>query len=119
MLEGLWAECVEERVARAVLITSAAGTGKSRLRHELVRRVLQGDADAELLIGRGDSLRAGSPFAMLADALRRGAGVREGDAIEDARAAWLGHIGRHLPRGDGERVAHLLGELAGVAFPSD
>ncbi|MGE5185235.1 MAG: ATP-binding protein, partial [Acidobacteriota bacterium] len=116
-LEALWGECVADGVARAVLVTAPAGGGKSRLRQELVRRVLQRDERAELLIGRGDALRAGSPFALVADALRRTAGVREGDRLDEQRAGLLARVQRCTP--DAERVAHLLGELAGVAFPSD
>ncbi|HEX7702648.1 MAG TPA: protein kinase, partial [Kofleriaceae bacterium] len=119
MLDGLWAECVDERVARAVLVTAPPGAGKSRLRHEYVRRVLQRDEHAELLIGRGDVLQAGSPFAMLADAIRRSAGVREGDALEEQRAGLLARVQRHMPADDGARVAHLLGEFVGIAFPTD
>jgi serine/threonine protein kinase/tetratricopeptide (TPR) repeat protein len=119
MLEGLWAEVTDERVARVVLVTAPPGAGKSRLRHELARRILQRDDHSELLIGRGDSLRAGSPFSLVADAIRRAAGLREGDDLERQRASLLARAQRHLPGADGERVAHLLGELAGVAFPSD
>ena len=39
LLEGTFEECVDEPVARAVLVTAAAGGGKSRLRHELVERL--------------------------------------------------------------------------------
>lgn len=118
-LESLWIESADEQVARAVLVTAPPGGGKSRLRQELVRRVLQRDEHAELLIGRGDSLRAGSPFAMIADTIRRAAGVREGDALGDQRAALRARVTRHVDEGDADRVTHLLGELAGVAFPSD
>jgi hypothetical protein len=118
-LEGLWAECTEERVARAVLVTAGPGAGKTRVRQELVRRVLQRDEHAELLLGRGDSLRAGSPFALIADAIRRAAGVRDGDSVDDQRAALHARVQRHVARDEVDRVAHLLGELIGVAFPTD
>jgi tetratricopeptide (TPR) repeat protein len=118
-LEGLWAECTEDHVARVVLVTAPPGAGKSRLRQELVRRVLQRDAHAELLIGRGDSLRAGSPFAMVADAVRRAAGVREGDDIEAQRSALRTRVARQVAPADIDRVTHLLGEITGVAFPTE
>ena len=118
-LEALWAEVADERVARAVLVTAPPGAGKSRLRQELARRVLQRDEHAELLIGRGDPLRAGSPFSLIADAIRRTAGVREGSDLDSQRAALLARVQQHLPGEAGAQAAHLLGELAGVAFPSD
>ncbi len=118
-LESLWIECADEQVARAALVTAPPGGGKSRLRQELVRRILQRDERTELLLGHGDSLRAGSPFALIADAIRRACAVREGDALEDQRAALRARIERCVDEEDAGRVTHLLGELIGVAFPSD
>ncbi len=118
-LEGLWAECTDDQVARVVLVTAAPGAGKSRLRQELVRRVLQRDEHAELVLARGDSLRAGSPFAMIADAIRRTAGVREGDDLEAQRSALHARVSRHVTAADVDRVTHLLGEITGVAFPTE
>ncbi len=117
-LEALWAECADERIARVVLVTAAPGAGKSRLRQELARRVLQRDEHAELLIGRGDSLRAGSPFSLIADAVRRTSGVREGDDVDAQRDALLVRVSRHVAASEADRVTHLLGEVAGVAFPT-
>ena len=118
-LEALWAESADDGIAHAVLVTAPPGGGKSRVRHELVRRVLQRDEHAELLMGRGDSLRAGSPFSMIADAVRRAAGVREGDALPAQREALVARVGRHVAADDVERIAHMLGELAGVPFPTE
>src|SRR5262249_24558708 len=39
MLSNLFNECVEEPMARVVLVTGAAGVGKSRLRYEFLRNV--------------------------------------------------------------------------------
>ncbi|MEO8703093.1 MAG: protein kinase [Kofleriaceae bacterium] len=114
-LIGLWDECVDERVARAVLVTAAPGAGKSRVLHELLQRI----APAEALIGRADSLRAGSPFAMLAQALRRTSGIGDGDSLDDQRAALHRRVARHVPAADVDRITHLLGEITGVAFASE
>jgi tetratricopeptide (TPR) repeat protein len=118
-LEGLWIECADEQVARAALVTAPPGGGKSRLRQELVRRVLQRDERTELLVGHGDSLRAGSPFALITDAIRRACGVREGDSLERQRAALRARIELRVGEDDVDRVTHLIGELIGVAFPTD
>ncbi|HEY8086663.1 MAG TPA: protein kinase, partial [Polyangiaceae bacterium] len=40
MLEALLSACIEEEEPRAVLVKAPPGVGKSRLRHELVRRIL-------------------------------------------------------------------------------
>jgi tetratricopeptide (TPR) repeat protein len=117
-LESLWIECADEQVARAALVTAPPGGGKSRLRQELVRRILQRDGRTELLVGHGDSLRAGSPFALITDAIRRTCGVREGDSLESQRAALRARLERHVGEEVLDRVTHLLGELIGVAFPT-
>jgi serine/threonine protein kinase/tetratricopeptide (TPR) repeat protein len=117
-LSGLWADCVDEPVARAALVTGPAGAGKSRLRHELVRAVQKRDPKATILLGRGDSIGAGSPFQILSDALRRAAGVVDGTDLDAKRAALHARIARHVPAADVDRVATVLGELAGVPFAS-
>jgi len=72
-LQQIWSECVEEPVARAVLVTAAAGMGKSRVAHELMRAVRQ-RSDAAIWIGRGDAIRASSAFGLLGQALRGACG---------------------------------------------
>src|SRR5262249_41392758 len=56
-LEGILNQCVEESMARSVLVTASAGMGKSRLAYELVRRVQQRDESIAIWSGRVDSLR--------------------------------------------------------------
>ena len=118
-LESLWIETADDGIAHAVLVTAPPGAGKSRLRQELVRRILQRDEHAELLIGRGDSLRAGSPFSMIADAMRRAAGLREGDSLDVQRDALRARIARHVAPDGIDRITHMLGEISGVPFPTD
>ena len=71
-LEALFDECTGEPTARAVLVTSPAGGGKSRVRHEFLERIQGRGEPFEYLVGRGDSLRAGAPFALLGPAMRAG-----------------------------------------------
>src|SRR5207244_4644164 len=70
-------ECATESIARAVLVTGAAGIGKSRVRFEMLR---EASKRADVWMGRGDPARAGSPLSLLADVLRSLAGVSEGDS---------------------------------------
>jgi hypothetical protein len=75
-LDGLLAtldECADEPVARAVLVTAPPGLGKSRLRHELLEAIARGERAAvagpggvQIWSARGEPLRAGSPFGLIA-----------------------------------------------------
>jgi tetratricopeptide (TPR) repeat protein len=131
-LEAIFDECVSEPVCRAVLVTAAAGVGKSRLRQEFIWRLRQrasregggGRAIApgnhvEIWSSRGDPMRAGSPFGMIAPALRRAAGVRDGEPIDTRRQKLAARIARYVPERDRSRVAEFIGELASIPFPDD
>jgi serine/threonine protein kinase/tetratricopeptide (TPR) repeat protein len=118
-LLAIFEECAAESVARVVVVTAPPGVGKSRLRHELLARISAARADAEIWIGRGDPLSAGAPFAMLAQALRRAAGIAEGEPA-DARLAKLGaRVARSAAAGDAHRVIEFLGEIVGAQSASD
>src|SRR5262249_17451539 len=64
-LSEIFDRCVARPEARAVLVTAAAGAGKSRLRYELLRRLRSRGALSELLFCRGDPMRAGAPFGLI------------------------------------------------------
>ncbi|HVU50567.1 MAG TPA: protein kinase [Polyangia bacterium] len=119
LLEGTFEECVEEPVARAVLVTAPAGGGKSRLRHELLDRLRRGRRRFELLVGRADAIGSGSPFALLAPAVRGAAGIASDEPEARAREKLSARVGRHLAGDAARRAAEFLGELVGVSFPAD
>jgi tetratricopeptide (TPR) repeat protein len=106
-------------VARTVLVTAPAGAGKSRVRHELLDRIQFSGERFELLVGRGDALRAGAPFTMIAPALRAAASLVGGEPAEIACKRLLAHVRRHLPADKAPRIAAFLGEIADIPFPDD
>jgi tetratricopeptide (TPR) repeat protein len=118
MLEGLFDECVEESSARAVLVTAGPGIGKSRLRREIVSRVVRAHPDASVWIGRGDPMLAGSPFSLLGATLRDGIGIAAAEDI-DARRAKLRARVVAAGTGDPERVIAFIGEIASAAQEAD
>ncbi|HET6149051.1 MAG TPA: protein kinase [Polyangia bacterium] len=118
-LEGVMSSAVDDGMRKAAVVVGLPGMGKSRLRHELLRRLPQRHPQATVLVGYGDPLSAGSPYVLLADALRRHAGIRAGDQPAAARARLTGELGRHVSPADQRRVVEFLGELAGVPFPSE
>ncbi len=118
-LQGVVAQSASESVARVVLVTGPAGTGKSRIRQELMVRARAASADTALWIARGDSVGGGAPFGMLAQVIRREAGVLEGESAEESRAKLLARTARDLPAQDARRVATFLGEVIGARFDDD
>jgi len=118
-LYGFFEECIGEPIARAVLVTGVEGIGKSRVRYEVLRRIKERPGEAvETWIGRGDPLRAGSPFGMIAPALRRAAGISDGEPIEVQRQKLRARVMRHAST-DLIRTTMFLGELIGAPFPDD
>jgi tetratricopeptide (TPR) repeat protein/predicted Ser/Thr protein kinase len=126
-LEALFDECMEEPVARAVLVTAPAGVGKSRLRYELLRRLLQRGAPSargtaapfQIWLGRGDPMSSGSAFGMIASALRQATGVRLGEAPELRRHKLAARVAMRVPPAEQRRVAEFLGELTGAHFEEE
>jgi tetratricopeptide (TPR) repeat protein len=116
-LLALWGEASGEPVARAALVTAPAGGGKSRLRHEAIERIEARQQPFTLLLGRGDSVRAGAPHALLGPALRAAAGLLGGERPAIQQKRMTAHVARHLAPGSVPRVAAFLGEIAGVHFP--
>lgn len=113
-LEGVFAECVSDDVARAVLVTAPAGVGKSRLRYELVRMLRHRGDPLEVWIARGDPMRAGSPFGMLSQIVRQAAGVLDGEPVKVQREKIRARVSRVVPSADRARVAGFLAEMIGA-----
>jgi hypothetical protein len=118
-LSDLYLSAVAESQATAVIVTGAAGVGKSRLRQEFIEWVRRQPDGAEVLFGTGDSMGAGSPFAMLGRAIRRAAGIQEGDELAVRRDKLVARVGKHVDPDARVRVAAFLGELAHTPFPDD
>jgi eukaryotic-like serine/threonine-protein kinase len=116
-LFGMLTACTEEGTAQAALVLGAAGIGKSRLLQEFLGQAKKQVPNLKVLSGPGDSLAAGSPFGILARALRQYADIRDGEPAEDSRRKLLAAVGAHLPAPDANRIAAFLGEIAYVSFP--
>jgi hypothetical protein len=72
------AQCLDESVARAVLVTAPAGAGKSRVLRELLGQIRAASPDDPLasvrvFVSRADPLTAGSAHGMTSQLMRQGA----------------------------------------------
>ncbi len=112
MLTATLDECIDDQVARVVLVTAPAGAGKSRLRAEFLRAH---EGKAKVWIARGDPMSAGAPFGMIAQLVRRAAGLADGAPIVEQRRG-LATYATSINAGNAMRTAAYLGELAGVPF---
>ncbi|MBW2457980.1 MAG: protein kinase, partial [Deltaproteobacteria bacterium] len=127
-LEALFEESVSEPVARAVLVTAPAGVGKSRVRHEFLRRIRsrgvvvdeEGEESAfQVWLGRCDPMSAGSAFHVVADAMRQATGVRAGEPLELRRRKLFDRVAQRVTPNEQRRVAEFLGELLGTPFDDE
>ncbi len=114
-LVGIFEECVDEPVARAVLVTGQAGNGKSRMAGELLRRIgeLPG---VESWLARGEPMSEGSPFTLLARMLRRASGISGAEPLVVRQQKLRARVGRHVSEAEVQRVAEFVGEIASVHF---
>jgi eukaryotic-like serine/threonine-protein kinase len=112
-LEAIFEECMGERSARVILVTAPVGVGKSRLRYELVRRLLQ-RSPAQMWIARGDPMSSGSPLGMLGELVRGAAGVLDGEPSADRQRKLHARLSRHFVGADLVRITEFIGELAQI-----
>lgn len=118
LLQGIYAELLEDAAPRAALVTGAAGIGKSRVRSELMQRLEVAPFPPELLLCRGDPMSRGSSLSAMGRALRSLMGVQDGEPAEDQVAKVKTHVGARLPR-TLRFLSAFIGELIGVPFPDE
>jgi hypothetical protein len=110
-LSGALEACVEEPRSGIVLVTAAAGLGKSRLIAELCAKK---PAPVEAWVGDGDALSAGTPLGPIARALRAAARIQDGEPRGEQWRKLEARVRRSVPEPDAERVSEFLAELVGA-----
>ena len=117
LLSTVFTSCMENSEAHAVLITAAEGMGKSRLKHEFLRR-LQARPQVPLVIAaRGDMQNPAIPYLLLGQALRRLGQVQDGVPAAQQQERLTAQLGEQVGSGDRQFVCEFLGELCGLHFP--
>jgi serine/threonine protein kinase len=111
--------CVEEPMARALLVTAPAGAGKSRILHEFLHRVEQRQQPLLVLRGQGNPISVATSYGMLGQALRRLCGIQKGESLETSRARLSERVARHMPATQAQEAAMFLGEMCAISFPEE
>ncbi|MET0385576.1 MAG: protein kinase [Polyangiales bacterium] len=113
----IFQECLDEQVARVVLITAPAGGGKSRLRHELLERLRAVHPPFTLLTGRGDAVHAATQFGVIASAVHAWAEITASDSLERKREKLSARMAALVTPPRAAKLAPILGEMVGVPYP--
>jgi hypothetical protein len=111
LLESTFRECVDEPIARVLVVIAPPGIGKTRLRRELTARIATWESPPAVRLGLADPVMQGASYALAGDLLRRVLDLPPGDA--KARREHL------LARAGSAFIARFLGEIAGVSFGDD
>ncbi|MBK8251424.1 MAG: protein kinase [Polyangiaceae bacterium] len=112
----LFNDSLAESAPRAALITGPSGHGKSRLAYETLRNLLSEHQNLVVWSARGDSLRAGSPFGMLARIIESAAGTRPGEPLTVRREKLFSWVSSLVGETRALPVAAFLGEALSVPF---
>jgi eukaryotic-like serine/threonine-protein kinase len=119
VLKGLLEDCIENGGAQAALVTAPPGVGKSRLAQEFLRHVRDSGQPVATWVTRGDSLRAGSAFGLLGQALRSACGVRDREPLEVRQSKVSACVAVQVAESERQRVTEFLGEIIGTPFPDE
>jgi class 3 adenylate cyclase/tetratricopeptide (TPR) repeat protein len=108
LLDDAFREAVEERICHLFTILGVAGVGKSRLVEEFIGSL--GD-QAQVAAGRCLAYGHGITYWPIAEAIRDGAGIAEGDPPELAAERLREALGAEP---EAERIAAVVGGLLGI-----
>jgi class 3 adenylate cyclase/tetratricopeptide (TPR) repeat protein len=107
-LDDAFHEAIDERICHLFTIVGAAGVGKSRVVEEFIGSLGE---QAKVASGRCLAYGQGITYWPVAEAIRNGVGIAEGDASEAALARLREVLGAEP---EAERVASIVGGLLGI-----
>lgn len=129
VLSGILSTCAAQNSARLVLVTGAAGMGKSRLASEFAREVAQrprgqapqGQAprDVEIWPCCGDDTRKSAAGGLLCDLVRRAIGLTQGQPVATQHERLRARVAAALPAREVDQVTRVtvfLAELVRIPF---
>jgi tetratricopeptide (TPR) repeat protein len=112
-IDALYAAYVAARdgsSARTAIVTGEAGVGKSRVRHELLRRIGETRRPPHVLFGRASVMTDTSPFGLLGAAIRGFARI----ALDEPTAAQRDKLGATVRSGGESSFIPLIAQIASI-----
>jgi tetratricopeptide (TPR) repeat protein len=119
LLDAALERCIERNEPEVALITAPPGGGKSRLRHEFLRRLGARNKEVFVITALAAPVGAGSPYALLGQALRRLCEIQSGTAQDMQILRLQQRIAERVDPANADRISAFLGELCGISFPDD
>jgi len=103
----------------AVVISGAAGIGKTRLLNQLRLQLQRSAASPQFVRSRADPLTAGYPFALLSALLESAVGTTKSAPTKARQDSLRRTVAMHVDGEDRARVTIFLAELLGAPFDED
>lgn len=119
MIEQIFEDVVNEPQGGAAILVGEAGVGKSRLGREILATLSRIEPTTEIWVARGEAVRAGASFGMLASAIQRAANIREGDPVEVRQQKLISFVHERVRAQDAPSVITFMGEIAEARSAGD
>ncbi len=118
-LAAAFTRSASESRASATMVVAAAGMGKSRVRHEMLRALRGQKERPEVWMARGNPVAAGSAFRLASELVRRAAAALEGEPREVTHDKIARRVALRVPERDRARVSCFLCEMIGAPIAAD
>ena len=108
-------ECIDEEMARAVVVSAPPGLGKSRLCTEFLKHVSEREEEIEVWFAHGDPMYTGSALSLMAAAICSAAGILGSEPMAALREKLGAYVSdRVVSAREAKRIITFIGELIGV-----
>ena len=121
LLDSLFERCASERKPRAALVVGPAGIGKSRVRYETLRRIIDRPIWPTVVVASGDPTRRSSPLEVASQLVRHACGANEEEPAWRTVERLRNRLSRLVEPTEVDRIAAFLAEAigAGAELPGD